>query len=772
MNDMKPRSHFLRFALCIISASLSMFLSPVAVAQSSTGIIQGHVLDESTREPLIGANVLVAGTSIGSTADAEGHFQILNLAPGIYRLQVTTIGYQPFIKADVVVAPGKQVEVVIALEEAAVELGEVTIQPSYFEANKSVPGSSQSLSNEEIRRAPGGLEDVVRAIAVLPGVVQTSAGRNDLIVRGGAPSENLYVVDGHKVPNINHFGTQGATGGPLSFVNLDFVRDLTFSTGGFGVRYGDRLSSVLDLSVEDGRTDRFGGKATISASQFGLNTEGPLGKKGSFIFSARRSYLDFIFRSAGFGFVPEYWDFLGKATFHPDVKNEVSFLNIGALDQVQFDNNTLDKRFDNSQILGNSQDQYFSGLSWKHLLQGGLLTTSLTRSYVNYRFVQTDSLLNPIFQSKSKEGETGLQSDLLLRLAPNTTASAGLEGKTVLLDGTLSLPRFQTSFGDSMSIGRVEWNQRATKSAGYLQVAHRLSPRLTLTVGGRLDYFDRINRKVAFSPRGSASYDLGKRTTVSLSGGVYRQAPSYAWLTTNVQNKQLDFVRSDQAVISIEKISRPDTRVRIEGFIKRYRDYPASINRPYLVLANTGAGFGGSEDGFSSFGLEELRSEGHGIARGVELLLQKRLSNIRCYGIVSLTYGRTDFTGLDGVTRSGLYDQRFVFNLSGGYQPSIKWEFSTKFRLGTGTPYTPYDATGKQSVATYNSKRLPLFHSADIRVDRRWNLSSWTLVTYVDLQNVYNHKNVEGYTWNARKQKVDANTDIGLLPTIGISAEF
>jgi hypothetical protein len=769
---MKTLSHFILKAFLSACLCLSAVLSAVAAPEGSTGMVQGTVSDASTREPLISANITVVGTTIGATTDSDGHFQIAKLAPGTYRMKATTVGYTPLIKTDIVVAPGRQVEVVFALEPAAVELNEITVQPSYFETGKSVPGSSQSLSNEEIRRAPGGEEDVVRAIAVLPGVVQTSAGRNDLIVRGGAPSENLYVVDGHEVPNINHFGTQGATGGPLSFVNLDFVRDVTFSTGGFGVRYGDRLSSVLDLSVEEGRTDRLGGKATISASQFGLNAEGPLGGKGSFILSARRSYLDFIFRSAGFGFVPEYWDFLGKATFHPDAQNEISFLNIGALDRIQFYNDTPDNRFDNSQILGNSQDQYFSGVSWKRLLHGGVLTTSLTRSYVNYRFLQTDSLLNPIFQSNSKEGETGLQSDMLLRLTPHTDVSIGLEGKTVKLDGTLSLPRFETSFGDSLNVRRADWNQRATKSAAYLQIAQKLSPKLTLTAGGRLDYFDRIDNKLGFSPRGSLSYDLAARTTVGLSGGVYRQALSYIWLTTNTRNKQLDFVRVDQAVLSLERVVRPDTRVRVEGYLKRYGNYPVSVTRPYLVLANTGAGFGGSEDGFSSFGFDDLRSKGRGLARGLELSVQKKLSEIRCYGIASVTYGKVEFTGLDGVTRAGLYDQRFIFNLSGGYQPSLKWEYSAKFRLGTGTPYTPFDARGKQSVAVYDSKRLPLFHSADIRVDRRWNLSSWTLVTYMDLQNVYNHKNVEGYTWNARKQIVEANKDIGLLPTIGISAEF
>lgn len=769
---MKKNAHFFRAGILFVGVYLSVFHSAVSAPSSSTGIVQGQVLDESTREPLIGANVLVIGTLVGATTDFKGHFQILNLAPGIYRLQATTVGYKPFIRTDVVVAPGKQVEVVIALEVTAVELGEVTIQPSYFKIDKSTLGSSQSFSNEEIRRAPGGNEDVVRAIAVLPGVVQTSAGRNDLVVRGGAPSENLYIVDGHAIPNINHFGTQGATGGPLSFVNLDFVRDVTFSNGGFSVLYGDRLSSLMELQIEEGRRDRLGGKATISASQFGANIEGPLLGKGSYIFSVRRSYLDFIFRRAGFGFVPEYWDFLGKATVNLDQYNKVSFLNIGALDRVRFFNRTPDQRFENSRILGNSQNQYFSGVSWQHLLSGGVLRTSLTRTFVDYNFEQADSLLKPFFQSQSREAETGISSNLILRLAPQTDLFMGVEGKTVQLDGMLSVRSFASSFGDSLAIPGTNWNQHATKSAAYVQFVQRLSPKLTLNAGCRLDYFDRIDNKLALSPRGNLSYDLTRSTRISFAGGVYQQAPSYIWLTSNGRNKQLEFVRAEQGVIGLERLLRNDTRVRLEGYVKRYRDYPASITRPYLVLANTGAGFGGSSDGFSSFGFDDLISAGTGLARGVELLFQKRLSDICCFGIASVTYGRTDFKGLDGVTRPGLYDQRFILNLSGGYQPSIKWEISGKFRLGTGTPFTPYGPNGSQSVESYNKRRLPLFHSADVRVDRRWNLSSWTLIAYMDLQNVYNHKNVQGYIWNEREQALEANTGIGILPTIGISAEF
>ena len=221
-------------------------------------------------------------------------------------------------------ATGKPAELLVRLDQTEIDIEGMEVRAAYFQKNPDSPVSVQRLSYEEIRRSPGAFEDVVRAVSVIPGVAQAQPGRNDLVVRGGAPSENLFTVDNIEIPNINHFGTQGASGGPLSFINLDFVREATFSTGGFGVRYGDRMSSVLNIELREGRTDRLGGKATISATQFGLNVEGPIASGGQFVFSARRSYLDFIFKAAGFSFVPEYWDFLGRGSFRIDARNEIS----------------------------------------------------------------------------------------------------------------------------------------------------------------------------------------------------------------------------------------------------------------------------------------------------------------------------------------------------------------------------------------------------------------------------------------------------------------
>jgi hypothetical protein len=231
-------------------------------------------------------------------------------------------------------------------------------------------------------------------------------------------------------------------------------------------------------------------------------------------------------------------------------------------------------------------------------------------------------------------------------------------------------------------------------------------------------------------------------------------------------------VRVDQYVLGFDHRLNEDALLKVEGFYKDYTNYPTSLIRPYLVLANTGAGFAGSDDNYSAFGLEPLVSDGFGNARGVELSIQKKLSQTPYYGILSLTYSEAEFTALDGIKRPGSYDQNWIFNLSGGYKIDKHWEVSTKFRFASGKPYTPFNSDGTQNVADYNTRRLKSLHSLDLRVDKRWFFTGWTLITYLDVQNVYNRNNLSAIRWDRREQKVDESSSIGILPSIGISAEF
>lgn len=758
---------YIKIYLVILLSSANIF------AQNGSGEIVGSVIDAVTRQPLIGANVIILGTNFGAATDINGKYSIKNVPAEMYQLRASVIGYNNRVKTDVMVQPGKQTQVDFELSPQAIEIENVVVTADYFGKNILEPTSVRNFSYEELRRSPGGFEDVIRALSVLPGVAQADAGRNDLIVRGGAPSENLYLVDGIEVPNINHFGTQGATGGPLSYINLDFVKETSFSTGGFPVLYGDKLSSVLKINLRNGRTDRIGGKATISASQFGLNAEGPLfNDKSSFIFSARRSYLDFIFKSAGFSFVPEYYDVLTKADYKLDNTNSFSFLFVSAFDNVNYFNDDADKRYDNSRILGSDQIQYFTGFSYQRLFSNGFMNLSIGRNYTDYDTQQSDSLLNPIFKNKSKEEENNLRLDVVHKFSSITEMNFGATAKLIEFDADILFPTFITSFGDSLPITSLSKSENFFKGASYFNFNFLLMKRLTTNLGVRVDYFNAIKNKFYFSPRFSASYMLTPITNLNFSTGIYYQTPSYIWLIADEKNRELKNVRVNQYVLGFDHQLNEDALLKVEGFYKDYSDYPTSLVRPYLVLANTGAGFSGSDDNFSSFGLEPLVSSGYGKSRGVELSVQKKLSNTPYYGILSLTYSKTDFTSLDGIERDGTYDQNWIFNLSGGYKIDKYWEVSTKFRFASGRPYTPYQLDGSQLVSDYNSRRLKSAHSLDIRVDKRWFFSGWTLITYIDVQNVYNRKNPSGIRWDRREQRIDESASIGILPSIGISAEF
>ncbi len=749
----------------VISASF-------ARAQNETGSVYGKVIDAVSNQPLIGVNLILEGTNLGAATDLEGHYEIRNVPVNTYRIKASIIGYASKIKTDIVVRTSKPASVDFSLTEEAVKLQDITVKSGYFSKSPTEVISTRSFGYEEIRRAPGGFEDVIRALSVLPGVAQADPGRNDLVVRGGAPSENLYIVDGIEIPNINHFGTQGAAGGPLSYINLDYVKETTFSTGGFSAEYGDKLSSVLKIDLRNGREDRVGGKATISASQFGLNLEGPLGKNNNFIFSARRSYLDFIFKAAGFGFVPEYYDVITKADFKLDNSNSISYLFVGAFDKVKYFNETEDQRYDNSRILGSDQTQYVTGLSYQHLIDNGFLNITLSRTFVDYNTLQRDSLLNPVFKSISREQENSLKGDLVYKLSPSTEITAGLMGKLIKFDADVLLPGFVTSFGDTLPINSLNDEDVYYKGSGYVNLNHLFFERLKTNIGLRTDYFSPLEKKVYISPRVSASYRLSDLTSLNAAAGIYYQSPSYIWLAVGPNKSTLKDIRADHLVLGIDHLVREDAIVKLEAFYKWYKDYPTSLVRPYLILANTGAGFAGSEDNFSSFGLEPLTDKGKGFSRGIELSAQKKLSDIPFYGIMSLTYSESRFTPLDGITRPGVYDQKWILNLSGGYKFNEKWEASMKFRFASGSPYTPFEPGGTQLVSRYLSMYYEPLHSLDVRVDRRWYFSSLTLITYVDIQNIYNNKRSNSIRWNPRTQMAERGGSIGILPSIGISLEF
>ena len=753
----------------ILIALITIFCI-TSFAQDNNLNVFGKVIDKITKQPLIGANVLVIDTNYGASTDVNGRFEIKGLPPGEYQLRASIIGYRSITKTDVMVMSGFTVEVIFELEEEAVELEDVVVKSDYFETSRLDVVSTRGFNNEEVRRSPGGFEDVIRALSVLPGVAQADAGRNDLIVRGGAPSENLYLLDGYKIQNINHFGSQVAAGGPLSYINLDFVRGTTFSTGGFSVVNGDKLSSTLDIDLRSGRQDRLGGKATISATQFGLNIEGPITNSSQFLFSVRRSYLDFIFKAADFSFVPEYWDILGKADFKIDESNSLSILLISAIDNINYFNDTEDQRYDNSRIIGSEQLQYLAGIKFRHLINNGFIDLSFSRNYVDFDTQQRDSLLVPLFINKSKEIENTFNAELTYKLSKGTDITLGGDAKIIDFDANIFVPSYTTTFGDSLSRTVIDTSSSFIKSATYLNFNSVLFDKLITNLGVRGDYFNTLEDKLYFSPRLSISYLLTDITRINFSTGIYYQSPAYLWIIGDENNTRLKNMRVNQFILGINHYVDADALLTAEAFYKAYADYPTSLIRTYLIMANTGAGFG--DENYESFGLEPLIAEGVGRTRGVEVSLQKKLSDTPYYGIASLTYSVADYTPLDDVERIGSYDQTWIVSISGGYKFNAEWEINAKFRYSTGQSYTPYNSDGTQEVSEINSLRFPANHSFDLRVDKLWFFSDWSLITFIDIQNVYGRKNITGVRWDPKTQSPEFNESIGILPSIGISAVF
>ncbi len=759
-------------ALAIICISCATVLQ--AQIELPSGLVDGSVRSGPTQRPIENATIRVGGTELVVVSGADGRFK-LRAPAGVVRLEVRAIGFAPIVRSDVVVSTGKPTTLVIELQPRIVQLSAVEVTPTYFEPTREAPVSTQRFTAEEIRRTPGSQEDVIRAVSVLPGVGVTTAGRNDLVVRGGAPFENLFVVDNIEVPNVNHFGTQGSTGGPVSLIPIEFVKDAALSAGGFGVRYGDRTSSVTTIALREGNRERRATTLNLSAIGAGAIVEGPLPNNGSLLVSARRSYLDFVFNAVGFPFIPAYTDVTVKAVQRPSTRDELSFLFIGARDRITFKNKSADNRFDNSSILGSSQDQYIAGMTWKRLLPSGVITTTLGRTWSRYDAAQRDSQNPPvlIFDAQSTEGETSLRSDLTLQLSPRVELGAGTIAKYAgALRYDITLPGFARTDENGVPRPlRVDTSFTTFRQATYLQTKVQLTSTLLLTTGVRGDWYQFLRNAYRVSPRGVLAWNANESNTITVAGGRYYQAPQAIWLTGDALNpERLLPLRVDQIVVGWQRLLRADLKLQIEGYTKRYANYPGRVFRPHAVLQPTG--FDDVTNDIP-FGLEPLVSVASGSVRGAEILLQKRLSDVPIYGLMSASYNRTRFRALDGRTSTGAFDSPLVFNGLLGWRPNSRWEFSGRIRTAAGLPTTPFSTTGRLDFTRYNEGgRLPTFFALDARVDRRFVFRKSQLVTYVDVQNATSQKNVSQYVWDARTNSRKENASLGLLPSIGINWEF
>ncbi len=801
--------------------SFTLF-SSLLIAQ--TGTITGKVKDLNTQEALIGVSVIIEGSDplIGVSTDIDGAYKIT--APtGSYTLKASFIGYNELKKFNIVLTSGNVAIVNFDLEEATTTLNEVVVKAGRTAAAATLetPLSIQKLSSEEIKSNPGGNFDISRVIQSLPGVGggAASGARNDIIIRGGAPNENVFYLDGIEVPIINHFTTQGSSGGPQGILNVSFIEDVTLSTSAFNARYDNPLSSVFQFTQRDGNPERVQGNIRLSGTELATTFDGPISSKTTFLASARRSYLQAFFKLIDLPIRPNYWDFQYKVTHKFNAKTSLTAIGIGAIDEFSFavpEESTPEKEYvlrSNPLI---NQNSYTVGFSLKHLIDNGFMNISLSRNYLDNRL------------DKFEDGQTGVESLRTLK-----TRSDEVENK-LRLDVNKAKGTFKYSYGamlqyvqfrnDIFNLLRkelrddndniiqpqvlIDFNTSLDffKYGAFAQVSKSfLNNRLSLSGGVRTDMNsftdDGNNPLETLSPRVSLSYALNSQWNINTSVGRYYKIPIYTVL--GFQNAQGDFVnrsnryiQSDHFVGGVEYLPNDGLRFTLEGFYKKYDRYPVSI-RSGISLANEGAGFG-------AIGNEAVTSTGRGNTYGVELFAQKKLTR-RLFYVLAYTYYRSEFAGNDGVFTPSAWDNRHLISALLGKKFSKGWELGLKYRYAGGAPFTPFDmnasranylsqGVGVLDLAQLNSQRLDAFNQVDLRVDKKWNYKQFTFDLYLDIQNAFRsptpetadytfERNADGSytTTDGLPVKQDGSNAIPLLlqdnspffvPTIGFIVEF
>ncbi len=570
-----------RLFLVLLLAAFPSLLPAQQASRTPSGSIVGRVVSTANGAGIEGARVEVLGTGQAVISGTLGRYLLDSVPVGVRRVRATAIGFEPVVLTDILVGSGKPLELELRLSPRVVEVTEIVVDAPEFQPDIESATSSGSLSAEDVRRAPGVQEDVVRAVALFPGVAVTTGGRNDLAVRGGAPYENLFLVDGLEVPNINHFGNQGSTGGPLTILNIDFIREASFSAGGFGVQYGDRTASLASFSLREGNSERLAGEVNLSATGFGIIGEGPMGKNGTFLASVRRSYLDLVFRAADFAFIPEYWDAQIKLTQRIGTRSSLSLIAVGALDNIILNEETADDRLDNSRIAAPDQKSYFTGLTWNYSFPKGLLTATLGRTWTRFSTSQYDTLLAPVYLNRSEEGDNSLKTELAWQFSPrvqvtfgNTLRIANQLDYDVLLAG-----EYRTDSLNQPQPLAVDTTFTALRNATYAQ-ASLFVGNVRLTAGLRGDWYEFIDA-FRVAPRIGANIPIGLSGSLNLSLGQYYQAPQFIWLAGDPGNvDRLKPIRANTAVIGYERLFRPDLKGQVEVYYKKYSDYAARLYRP------------------------------------------------------------------------------------------------------------------------------------------------------------------------------------------------
>lgn len=772
---------------------------------AQNGQLKGKIIDASNNNPIGFANVIVEGTQIYSTSDLDGNFIITGLEPGYIKLRVVFMGYQPVLSEDVLISNSKTPYIEIKMEASDYQVDEVVVSVDPFEKPDEAPISMQKISLQEIESNPGSNRDISRVIQSFPGVGSTPAFRNDVIVRGGGPSESRFYLDGVEIPVLNHFATQGASGGPVGIINADFIESVNYYSGSFPADRGNALSGVFEFKQKDGNKEKLSLQATLGASETALTLDGPLGEKTSYIMSVRRSYLQFLFSAIGLPFLPTFNDYQFKLKTNFDSRNTLTIVSLGALDNLVLNTGIEDPDPSQEYILGqipvNNQWSYVFGAVYRNFFGSGSNTFVFSRNMLDnsfYKYPENDESQARIFDYNSQEAETKLRYELNLR-KNGFKINAGINGEYAKYFNRT----YQLLFINNQEFD-LNYNSNLDffKYGAFAQVSKNvLNQKLLVSLGIRTDantFSDEMGNPLdQISPRMALSYTVVDNFKINAGAGRYFQLPAYTTLgyrdsENELVNTNAKYIGNNQVNLGFETKFNKKVLLSVEGFYKDYFNYPIDTLTGSSI-ANSGAGYS------SIAGATPIFSNGTGRAVGFEVLNRVKLKTFNL--IASYTFVRSEFTNIDDELIPSSWDSKHLLTITGSKEFKNNWRAGFKWRFVGGLPYTPYDLETSAIIPAWdangqpylnfdllNAERFKPFHQLDIRIDKNFFFDKWTMMLYVDVQNAYNFKS-DSQPYVIRQKNEDgtfATTDDGtryileeipsvsgtVLPTVGIMVKF
>lgn len=771
--------------------------------------VSGELIDINTRKPLAFAVVLLyksgEKTNYYSITDTLGRFTISNVPYGIYKIQASLLGYKNFMTEEFKTSPkGNFISVEMEVDSQTLKGVVFTAKKTPFRKTNESPLSRINIGTLIIEKSPGANRDVSKVIYSLPGVSGVngaSSWRNDLLVRGGGPTENKFYMDGIEIPAINHFSTQGASGGPVGMINADFIREVNFYTGAFPVSMSNALSSVMDIRLKDGSLNSQNFVASLGASEVSFSADGHFDDRTTYLFSARTSYLQFLFKLLNLPFLPTFTDAQFKIKTRFNRQHELTVLGLVGIDDLKLNDDDGGKE-SNAYILSYlpsiKQEVFTVGAAYKYYYDKGNVGVYLSHSFLNnrnlkYAYNDDSSEDNLNLKYRSIESETKLRVENIHRFK-------WLELKTGI---GLELPYYTNSTQQRFTDVLTEYSTSllflkysAFGNLSYTSPSENFLASLSLRMDGASYSKSMANPLKQLSPKLSLSYQFYPAFFLNFSVSRVFQLPSYTTLGfKNMEgilvNKEngIKYLGNNNIALGLEYKPFTNLKVSVEGFFKHYFDGMLSERSQTPADAN-------SVD-FGVTGNQAVLSELKGLAYGVEVgarwFLGSKLSTLLSY-----TYFRSSYYSPEKYDSS--WDNQHLFTFAGTYNFKYNYSVGLKLRYSGGAPYTPYnedvsslklywDAVGRglPDYDKFNSLRLKGFTQLDIRADKTFSFKKWAFSVYIDIQNILNLKyrspdvivstgeiiNPEAplpeQRYKMKYLKMEAGT---ILPTIGLMFMF